>query len=565
MSKKIELLPIKISTITFIGSLYNNDIAGKTNLGLLDKLLQKHIGKEIKNFKYFPTTNNRNDKKDFSHTGTISLENLDKTHVIRIKICKNGVLHATGVRSLEERDYIVSSLYNILKPYKDTPGLFLYPLVISLYKSPMVIANTCIKDPTIKIDNIKLLGLNGIDNSIYIIYRKKGAGAELRTNNATYTIFSSGKINISFSNIDKYDEKIFHFINNFLNDNINKLIMTDKIIENIENIKNTKNKKQGSQEWLDERKAKITATRLGLCLGYKSFGKTREDLIRIMINELHGIPEPYFKNPFCEKGTKYEPIARKVYLFHKSTQMPQYKYVVFESGMITHKKYNFIGASPDGLVFVLNSQILSLPKDLDELLECYKSKNIIDVYLIEIKCPWNYKGPYKSSKENKECVNGYVPLNYWAQMQQQMAVTGIKYVTFINNNIREYNNEESYINAFNTPNYKGIIIVYQKSKENSDLNEPADDGKEYVIYPGDIESPWDVTNVLCNNAERMKIVKQDLDNKLKKIIGTVYHFKYVYWYMETLPEITLVNFDEKWYENIALPAMKSVIDVVMKV
>ena len=43
-----------------------------------------------------------------------------------------------------------------------------------------------------------------------------------------------------------------------------------------------------------------------------------------------------------------------------------------------------------------------------------------------------------------------------------------------------------------------------------------------------------------------------------------HNYYYVYWHMLSPIDISLVAFDEKWYYEIAIPAMKDVIDEIKK-
>ena len=104
---------------------------------------------------------------------------------------------------------------------------------------------------------------------------------------------------------------------------------------------------------------------------------------------------PRFSNTLTAWGTKHEDTVKQIY-------KEKTGYDIIDVGFYMHDKYNFIGASPDGL-------IKQIPK------------------CVEIKCP-------KARKFNK---NDPVPLVYWCQMQLQMEVIDLDECIYIECYLKE--------------------------------------------------------------------------------------------------------------------------------
>lgn len=102
--------------------------------------------------------------------------------------------------------------------------------------------------------------------------------------------------------------------------------------------------KQQTNEWYEARRGKLTASRFGDVVA-KPSSKRHLQLVTDVVNEIIGVPclledddQPWFLH-----GRTYEAEARGTYEFERDVD-------VEEAGFILHPKYDFIGASPDGLV-----------------------------------------------------------------------------------------------------------------------------------------------------------------------------------------------------------------------
>lgn len=152
---------------------------------------------------------------------------------------------------------------------------------------------------------------------------------------------------------------------------------------------------QGTKEWFDVRRGKITASRVkDVVAVLKSGGESasRADYkMQLALERMTG----QTAESFCSKdmiwGTETEPLARLAYCVHTGLD-------VDEVGFIDHPDVLRSGASPDGLVG--------------------------DSGLVEIKCP-------KTTTLVEWAVDGKVPTSHLDQMQWQMECSGREWGDFV--------------------------------------------------------------------------------------------------------------------------------------
>lgn len=151
---------------------------------------------------------------------------------------------------------------------------------------------------------------------------------------------------------------------------------------------------QGSQEWLEARLGKVTASRVADVVAKTKggWGASRANYMAQLIAErLTGVPADSFTNAAMQWGTEKEPEARAAYEFMTDT-------TVELVGFVDHPHILMTGASPDGLVSGDG--------------------------MIEIKCP-------QSATHIDTLLGGKVPGKYITQMQWQMACAGRVWCDFI--------------------------------------------------------------------------------------------------------------------------------------
>lgn len=99
---------------------------------------------------------------------------------------------------------------------------------------------------------------------------------------------------------------------------------------------------QGTDQWLDLRKAKFTASQFATLMGKKENKGYSDELYRVAYEKITGERvEGGFKSAAMQRGNDLEPFARLWYETEKNV-------FVDEVGFIEHNEW--IGYSPDGLV-----------------------------------------------------------------------------------------------------------------------------------------------------------------------------------------------------------------------
>ena len=143
---------------------------------------------------------------------------------------------------------------------------------------------------------------------------------------------------------------------------------------------------QRSDEWFKARVGVITGSRIGGILGVNPFQKT-EDVMRDMVREHFGAAREFTGNAATNHGERMEPVALA---FYESVA----GVTVTQTGIVKHDDYDWLGASPDGLIGLDGG--------------------------LEIKCPYWAKQPYSVHEKP----------SYYAQCQHVMEVCDLKWMDF---------------------------------------------------------------------------------------------------------------------------------------
>ena len=200
-------------------------------------------------------------------------------------------------------------------------------------------------------------------------------------------------------------------------------------------------------------------------------------------------------------GHKYEPLSLMIY-------EEMYDTVVSEYGCVTHDKYKFLKASPDGI----NT----------------KRGNPRYGRLVEVKNPVSRK------------LTGIPKKDYWIQMQHQMEVCDLNECDFLETIFKSYDNEEEFLKdgTFTKTaegKRKGIMIRFY------DNNEPI-----YEYAPLNLS----------------KIEFEIWYNETMEKNNSLTWIENIYWYLEDI-SIVLVTRNKKWYAE-ALPKMIATWDIILK-
>lgn len=216
---------------------------------------------------------------------------------------------------------------------------------------------------------------------------------------------------------------------------------------------------QRTKEWFEKRNKLLTASDIPAILEVSPF-ISKFDLFN---KKLSGLREEQIieeNNPAIEWGQKYEPIAKEYY---QTIPLALGKREVIEVGIITHPKYNFIGASPDGLV-----------KSLDN----YK----VPYWLLEIKCPF---------KRNFHDDERTIPLYIWSQIQIQLEVCDLPFChllqcrygengVLINKKFSTIYRDSIWFKETAYPAIEEFWVLLQRALQYQFVNNPYPNPKEWI-------------------------------------------------------------------------------------
>lgn len=289
-------------------------------------------------------------------------------------------------------------------------------------------------------------------------------------------------------------------------------------------IKKIKVPEQRSVDWFRQRSEKITASDAGTTVNENH----NEVQYKVVHKKLVKIP--FTGGRFCHHGKKYEHIATMTYMYRMNV-------IVHEYGLVEHRKYKFLGASPDGII------------------DLYKSDGIHKTRLVgrmlEIKCP----EVRKINMDGNAGVLDICPIYYHDQVQLQLECCDLDECDFWQCSIVEYNDRSEFVNDTDpnepfrskaTGNEKGVVIIllpfehYDAEKKNSKdfMNTLYDDSK--FIYPPKIE----MTPFECDQwvAEQLSTYTTDPEYK-----GYMVH-RVAYWRISKARCITIKR-DRKWFAD----------------
>lgn len=182
---------------------------------------------------------------------------------------------------------------------------------------------------------------------------------------------------------------------------------------------------QKSKEWFNQRNECITATAIAVVLDEDPYKHPAELLL-----DKCGRGIPFEENENVHHGKKYEQIGNMFYSFRNNVTVGEY-------GLIQHRKYSFIGASPDG---ICEKNTASNPDKLTKLVG----------RLLEIKFPKKRRINTKGTLDGDIC-----PHQYYIQCQTQLYVTQLEECDFLQCKMEEYESWNDYIQDSN-PNIPGL-------------------------------------------------------------------------------------------------------------
>jgi putative phage-type endonuclease len=278
----------------------------------------------------------------------------------------------------------------------------------------------------------------------------------------------------------------------------NVIVNKTHLDKKLEYLRNAEQPAQRTDEWYAFRHNLLTASSI-----WKVFGS--EPIVNSIIYEKcksrFEFAQQSLDSPM-HWGQKYEPISVQLYEHTYNT-------VIEEFGCIQHKKYYFIGASPDGINMDPNNGRYG------RMLEI---KNVVS-----------------------RTITGIPKMDYWIQVQVQLETCDLNECDFLETKFVEYDGYDEFINdgTFNYSNdnkQKGVILLFSKN------------GNTYYEYPELLLSQEDY-----NVWEENTINEKNVDSQWLRTI---------YWKLEVFSNVLILR-NKLWFEY-ALPKIKDVWDTIEK-
>ncbi len=214
---------------------------------------------------------------------------------------------------------------------------------------------------------------------------------------------------------------------------------------------------QGTQEWLELRKTKITATDSCVIMG-SSHWKTKIQLYNEKISDENNT----FMNDAMKRGLELEPIARSLFTIQTGIEVEP-KVVIKDWAMAS----------------------------LDGISECGK-------HVVEIKCP--------GEKDHATALKGKVPEHYYPQLQHQMWVCDVEKMYYFSFDgadgvIVEVVRDPFYLEKMIAEEYKFFMCIQNKTP-------PAPEESDYIERN---DSLWEecVSNWMEVSSQIKELEKQE--------------------------------------------------------
>jgi putative phage-type endonuclease len=234
-------------------------------------------------------------------------------------------------------------------------------------------------------------------------------------------------------------------------------------------------------------------------------------------------------------GQIYEPLAQTYYEL-------TYDAKIEEFGCIQHSKYNFIGASPDGINVKMDSHRYGR--------------------MLEIK-----------SVVSRE-INGIPKKEYWIQTQIQMECCDLDECDFLECKFEEYKSYDEFLNdtyieninnthIFNRTHdnktYKGVILCFM----NVTKEEPIYEYCPMTMTNIEDFEKWEKTimgKYTNNNVDNNNVDNNNVDNNNQN--DTIVWVQTRYWKLDKV-SCVLICRNKDWFESV-LPIFKEVWDTILK-
>lgn len=251
---------------------------------------------------------------------------------------------------------------------------------------------------------------------------------------------------------------------------------------------------QKSAEWYAMRLTMLSASDWGTILGVNHYAKPDSVLLKKCGEESFF---PRAAMSAMAWGNKYEDVAISIYE-HRNNKK------ILEFGCIRHPFIDFLGASPDGI-----SE---------------------DGVMLEIKCPVSRK------------ITGIPPEYYWCQVQGQLEVCELDRCDFLECKLKEYDDEEEYLQDNFEGNYelnefgheKGLVAEFYIAQQ-----------EKYIYFYAPVNIIGDKLETWKKEIQEAHEVITD-DSKDNIILSS-----FDYWYLEEVSCVPIFR-NQEWFNEAKL-------------
>jgi len=314
-------------------------------------------------------------------------------------------------------------------------------------------------------------------------------------------------------------------------DNIDKIIW-----DKIEHLKSFPQYEQKSKEWLIQRRERIGGSESAACLGCNHY-EPQYNFIRKKVKR-----EPFKTTEIIWWGNATEDVARELYEYLYNVQVEEY-------GSLPHEKYNFIAASPDGIVGKYKRN----------------GKNLTNMCgrMVEIKS-------VSSRKINMDPLNTIiteiVPEYYLTQVYQQLETCNLEECDFFQIKAYRYKNykefKDDFKNQTNDKKFRGMIIQLRPNDFNGDDGEQLENCKFIQMPKIDMtlkeQIKW-YKNTLKTYNDYINDTSKD--KQINKLYDE-YYFDKVLYYRIDLARCTLIKRNNELFESY-IPTYKKMWNYVL--
>lgn len=256
---------------------------------------------------------------------------------------------------------------------------------------------------------------------------------------------------------------------------------------------------QKSEEWLEKRLKRINGSEISSAIGCSKY-KNKKQFVKEKTIGLLG--NHYFKgNQATQHGEDFEEMSAKIYV-HLNPGC-----VAYQACHLCHKMYDFIGCTPDYYIMVYDER-----------------EEVIDVYLLEIKCP------------HTRIPSDFVPEEHYHQTMLQMEITEMRKCKRMDSRFTVCS-KEIYEKMGADRVYKGVCVKAYNPIKNVYT----------IIHPARPEVLWSGMTTVEDLEKECEEKAEDIRRQPEKY--RLFEPVVMYWFLE-MYFINHIDFDETWFPRV---------------